>query len=689
MRDVKLASLCSALLLAAACNPLANKANAPGATTHGLELSAIDRSVKPGDDFFGYADGAWVKATQIPPDRSTYGAFAALREVASKRAADLIKGAADQNAAPGTETRKIADYYASYMDEAGIDKKGLAPIKPQLDAIAAVNDRSGLARLIGSTVRADVDALNNTNFHTPNLFGVWVSPDFADANRNVAYLMQGGLGLPDRDFYLKTDPKMTALQAQYRAHIAKVLQLAGVADAEAKAQRIYTLERKIAESHVSRADSEDVHKANNPWAAADFAKKAPGMDWTSFFQGSGLAGQPKIMVWQPKGVSGISRLVASEPLDVWKDYLTFHALDHDLNVLPKPFRDEAFAFYDQTLSGQAKPRDRWKVSVDAVNTALGDAVGKLYVEKYFPPEAKAKIQAMVANIKDAFGRRIDRLGWMSPATKARAKEKLATLYIGLGYPEKWQDYSGLEVASGEPLANRDRAELFNYRQMLARLSKPVDRSQWWMTPQTVNAVNLPLQNALNFPAAILLPPFFDKDGSDIENYGGIGVVIGHEISHSFDDQGSQFDAYGNLVNWWTPRDAAHFKDSSERLARQYDAYEPLPGLHINGHLTLSENIADVAGLSASYDAYRASLGGKEGPAAQGFTGDQRFFLSFAQTQRYKAREQALRNQILTDGHSPSPWRAATVRNVDAWYPAFQVQPGQKLYLAPADRVRVW
>ncbi len=677
-----------AALAVAACQPKGQPG--PDMSQGGMVIpSEMDTSVKPGDDFFSYADGGWVKATEIPADRSNYGGFAVLRELASKRTADLIKGAGDQNAAAGSETAKIADYYASYMDEAGIDAKGLSAIKPQLDAISALSDKTGLARFIGTTIRADVDAMNNTNFHTSNLMGVWVSPDFADSNRNAVYLMQGGLGLPDRDYYVKTDPKMTELQGQYRTHIATVLKLAGIADTDAKAQRIYALENKIAQAHVSRTDSEDAHKANNPWAVASFAKRAPGMDWASFFQGAGLDGQSMIMVWQPRGVIGAARLVGSEPLDVWKDYLTFHALDHRLGVLPKPFRDENFAFYSKTLNGVQQPRERWKLAVDAVDSALGDAVGKLYVQKYFPPEAKAKIQAMVTNIKAAFGRRIDRLDWMSPATKAKAKEKLQTLYIGLGYPEKWQYYSGLQVVRGDALGNQDRAELNDYRTALARLGKPVDRSQWWMTPQTVNAVNLPLQNALNFPAAILLPPFFDQSGEDVANYGGIGVVIGHEISHSFDDQGSQFDAYGKLANWWTPQDAAHFKDSSERLARQYDAYEPLPGLHLNGHLTLSENIADLAGVSASYDAYRASLGGKEAPTAKGLSGDQRFFIAFAQSEKYKAREKALRNQILTDGHSPSPWRTATVRNIDAWYPAFNVQPGQKLYLAPADRVRVW
>jgi predicted metalloendopeptidase len=695
------AILGAALLVASCSKPNANNAAseqapaaassapAPQANPHGIDLAGMDTSIKPGDDFFGFANGTWVKNTQIPPDRSTYGNGAMLVEITAERTSDLIQQTAAGNAPEGSEARKIGDYYASYLDLKSIDAKGLSPLQPELSEIAAISDVSSLSRFIGSTIRSDVDALNNTNFHTANLFGVWISPDFANSQRNAAYLLQGGLGLPDREFYLSTDAKMTALQGAYRSHIATVLKLAGVPNAEAKAGRIYDLEHKVAQAHVSRADSEDVLKANNPWRLVDFAKRAPGVEWVGFFKAAGLDRQRMIMVWQPGAVTGISKLVASEPLDVWKDYLTFHALDHHLGVLPRAFRDEAFAFYGKTLTGAEKPRPRWKQAVDATNNALGDAVGKIYAKQYFPPEAKAKIQAMVASIKTAFGKRIDRLDWMAPATKLKAKAKLKTLYIGVGYPERWRSYTGLEVAKGDAFGNLDRSELFAYRQQLAKLGKPVDRSEWWMTPQTVNAVNLPLQNALNFPAAYLQAPYFDKDADMVLNYGGVGATIGHEISHSFDDQGSQFDAYGKLVNWWTPGDAAHFKDASERLARQFDAYEPLPGLHVNGHQTLSENIADVAGLSASYDAYRASLGGKEAPSAQGFTGDQRFFLRFAQSWRWKAREEALRNQVLTDGHAPAPFRAATVRNIDAWYQAFPVKEGDKLFLAPVDRVRVW
>jgi putative endopeptidase len=656
---------------------------------HGLDLKGMDRSVKPGDDFYNYANGTWMKVTPIPPDRSSYGVFSILDEKANKRTADLIKDADKAHAPAGSDTRKIGDFYAAFMDEKTIEAKGLKTIQPELDQIAAIGDASALARELGSELRADVDPLNATNFHTDRLFGLWVSPDFDNPTQNIAYLLQGGLGMPDRENYLSKDAHDLAVQAKYRDHIAAVLKLANIADADGRAARIYDLEHKIAEAHVSRVDSEDVHKANNRWPLAEFAAKAPGLDWTAYFKSAGLSGQPAIMVWQPSAFTGIAALAASEPLAVWKDYLTYHAIDRSSGLLPKAFADESFKFYGTTLFGAPQQRPRWKRAVNATNGALGDAVGKLFVKHYFPPPSKAAAQKMVKNIVAAFGRRIDNLDWMSPETKTKAKAKLSTLYIGIGYPEHWRDYSGLTITRDDALGNLQRSELFDYHASLSKLGKPVDKSEWAMTPQTVNAVNLPLQNALNFPAAILNPPFFDAAAGEVLNYGGIGTVIGHEISHSFDDQGSQFDADGRLLNWWTKEDFAHFSEAADRLAAEFDAYEPLPGLHVNGKLTLSENIADTAGLSASYDAYRHAYGGKPAPAAQGFTGDQRFFLAFAQIWRSKQRPEALRNSLMTNGHAPGQYRADTVRNIDQWYTAFDIKPGEKLYLAPRERVRAW
>lgn len=656
------------------------------ARAQGIDLAGMDKSVDPGDDFFSYANGGWFKTVEIPADRPAYGAFDMIAEKVRTRTADLIKGAGKSSE---PEAKKIGDYYDAFMNEDAIEKKGLTPIKADLDEIARLADKTALARLLGSQLRADVDPLNNTNFYTDRLFGIWVSPDLNNPTHNVAYLLQGGLGLPDRDNYLSTEKNDVELQAKYREHIVTILKLANIADAEAKAARIYDLEKMIATVHATRTDSADIQKANNPWPVKDFSKKAPGLDWTTFFKASGLSAQPTIIVWHPGAVTGISALVASQSLDLWKDYLMFRVIDRWSGLLPKPFAAERFKFYSTTVNGIPQQSERWKRAVNNTSAALGDAVGELYVKQYFPPEAKAKIQSMVRNIVAAFGKRIDNLTWMSPATKAKAKAKLSTLYVGVGYPEHWRDYSGLKVLRDDPLGNAARSDLFDYQWTLSKLRKPVDKTEWWLTPQTVNALNLPIQNGLNFPAAILNPPFFDPNADELENYGSIGAVIGHEISHSFDDQGSQFDAQGRLFNWWTPQDLEHFREAAARLAAQYDAYEPLPGLHVNGKLTLSENIADVAGLSAAYDAYRAAYAGKPFANKNGLTDDQRFFIAFGQSWRGKMRPEFLRVILATDGHAPDQYRADTVRNLDAWYTAFNIQPGRKLYLAPDARVRVW
>ncbi|HEX2594116.1 MAG TPA: M13 family metallopeptidase, partial [Rhizomicrobium sp.] len=524
-------------------------------------------------------------------------------------------------------------------------------------------------------------------FYTENLFGLWVAPDMNVPARNTAYLMQGGLGLPDREYYLADTDKMKTLRDAYRTHIAAMFALAGIADGPAKADAILALETAIAKVQASRVDNNDVRKSNNPWTRADFAVKAPGFDWPVFFTGAHLDDQQNFIVWQPDAFTGIAALAKDTPLDTWKDYLTFHLINHAAPYLSKAFVEQRFGMYGKSLSGAEVITARWKRAVDTTNAAMGDAVGKLYTAAYFQPAAKARLVTMVENIKTAFAHRIDALDWMSPATKAKAKEKLATLYVGVGYPETWRDYSGLEVERDDLLGNVMRAERWEYKRSLAKLKAPVDHTEWCMTPQTVNAVNLPLQNALNFPAGYLQPPFFDPDADDAFNYGAIGATIGHEISHSFDDQGALFDARGALANWWTPEDLAHFEASGEALAKQYDAYCPFADLCLNGRQTLSENIADVAGVTASFDAWQALH--EEGPAPGGITMAQEFFLNYAQRSRTKTRENALRQQILTDGHSPGMYRSQAVRNVDGWYTAFDVKPGEKLYLAPNARVKVW
>jgi len=656
------------------------------AAAPGIDLAGIDKNVKPGDDFFAYANGTWDKTTEIPVDRSSWGSNGELAEVTDKRVAELIQSAAS---AKGVEAKKIADYYASYMDEAGIEAKGITPLTPAFERIAAIADRKALSAYLGSTLRADVDVLNNTNLRTDNLFGLWVAADLNTPTRYSPMLLQGGLSLPNREYYLSVTPRMEGIRKAYVAHIAKVLSLAGVADAEAKAARILALETAIAKTHGSLVDAEDPEKGNNPWTRPEFDAKAKGIDWWAYFRAAGLSEQKRFVVWQPQAVTGEAALVGSEPLDTWKDYLTFHLIDRNSGLLPKAFVEERFAFYSQTLSGTPALAARWKRGVGSTNGALGEAVGKLYVAKYFPPADKAAVQTMVKNLLVAFGKRIDALDWMSPATKKEAHAKLAALKVGVGYPDHWKDYTDLKVVRGDAIGNAWRASLFDYHQKIARLGRPVDRGEWVMNPQLVNAVNLPVLNALNFPAAELQPPHFDPNAPSAVNYGAVGSIIGHEISHSFDNGGALFDSHGRLRNWWTPADFAHFKASGAALAKQFDGYHPFPDASVNGEQTLGENIADVAGLSAAYGGWKLSLHGKAPPERQGLSGDQQFFLAFAQSWRSKAREASLRQQLLTDGHAPAQYRALTVRNIDAWYAAFAVKPGEALYLAPDQRVKVW
>ncbi|HKA88592.1 MAG TPA: M13 family metallopeptidase [Haliangiales bacterium] len=684
---VPLAALFAASTAHAEPKP-SSPSDAPG-PSRGIDLAGMDRSVAPGDDFFDYANGTWVKKTPIPADKPAWGVLGELAEETIRRTRSLLEEASAAKAPPGSELRKVGDLYAGFMDESAIEKKGIAPLKPALARIAAVRDKTQLARLLGEDLRADVDPLNNSTFYTPRLLGLWVAPDFNAPGQYAPYLLQGGLGMPDREFYLDGSPRMADIRTKYRAHVATVLKLAGVAAAAAKAARIVALETKIAKVHASREESVDVLKANNPWKRSEFAAKAPGLDWDTYFAAASLDKVPMIVVWHPGATKGLSALVAAEALADWKDWLTYHAVETRSAFLPRALADEHFAFFGKVLAGTPKQSDRWKRGVAFANALLGDAVGHIYVKKYFPAESKAQLQAMVKNIIAAFRARIDKIEWMTAATKAKAKEKLGTLYVGVGYPDKWVDYATLEIARDDVVGNVDRAGAFEYRRSLAKLGKPVDMTEWCMTPQTVNAVNLPLQNALNFPAAILQPPFFDPGAPAAVNYGSIGSVIGHEISHSFDDQGAQFDARGTLADWWTKEDRAHFEAAGAQLAAQYDAYRPFPDVHLNGKLTLGENIADLAGLAATHDAWLASLDGKPAPVAQGMSGEQQLFLAFAQAWRGVIREPLLRQLMIVDGHSPSKYRALTVRNLDAWYAAFDVKSGQAMYLAPKDRVRVW
>jgi putative endopeptidase len=659
------------------------------AQVHGPDLAGMDVKVVPGDDFYAYANGGWIKNTEIPADRSSYGSSAILTELTAQRVSELLKATTAQRARPGSEPQQIGDFYASFMDEAAIESQGIKVMEPAFKRIDGIFSRSELAAALGETVRADVDILNNTHLHTPHLFGLWVAQDFNDPTRYLPFLLQGGLGMPDREYYLGTSAAMAAIRPQYQAHIAAVLKAAGIDAPEMRATSIFELERRMAEVHWTRTASEKIEAGNNHWSLSQFYAQAPDLDWRAFFSAAGLSGRNDFVVWQPSALIGLSKLIASESLDTWKDYLKFHALEDAAPYLPKKFVDEHFAFYEHVLKGTPELSPRWKRAVTACDAYLGDAVGKLYVAKYFSPEQKKRVEAMVQNLLAAFEARIDRLDWMAPQTKLVAKAKLKALKIGVGYPNHWRSYRDLKITRGDAFGNFSRADLYDYRRQLAKLGQPVDRSEWVMNAQLVNAVNLPAMNALNFPAATLQPPYFDSEQPLAMNYGAVGATIGHEISHSFDDQGALFDAQGRLRNWWQPDDFAHFRASGARLAAQFDAYKPFADLHVNGEQTLGENIADVAGLNAAYDAYRMATQSATPAQLSGFDADQLFFLSFAQSWRNKIRDPALRAQVITDGHAPAQYRSDTVRNLDAWYAAFAVKPGAKLYLAPDDRVRVW
>jgi len=679
----------SALALSA-CNtkPGGNATQQVQGTGIGINLASMDKSVVPGDDFYHYANGTWLKNTQIPADRSSIGAFWIADQQREKNSRVLFDGILKSNPTSGNDAL-IANYYKAYVDTAAIDRAGMTPAKADLDAINAIGDKRALSTAIGRNLRADTDPLNATNFSTQNLFGIFVSQGLATPGEQLPYLMQGGLGLPGRDYYLSGDADMAGIRDKYKAYVAQLLQLAGYADPQGSAQRIMDLETKIAKAHEPREQSEDFKNGAQVWTRAQLEQKAPGIDWGALLGAAQLGDVQKFDAYHFAAIPKLSALVASEPLQNWKDWLAFHTLNQQANVLPTPIRNASFAFNGTVLQGVTKMRPRDISALNSTSNNLQDAVGQAYVDKYFPASAKAEIQAMVDNIKAAFARRVQSLDWMADSTKQEALKKVREIVVGVGYPDSWRDYSGLTISPTDAYANQKNAALFEYKHQIAKIGKPMDRKEWWMPPQLVNAVNLPVQNALNFPAAILVKPFFDPSADAAFNYGAIGSVIGHEISHSFDNGGALFDASGALRNWWTPADFKRFEAAGNALAAQFDQYEPLPGLHVKGKLTLSENIADVAGLGASYEAYKASLKGKPAPTLQGFTGDQRFFLAYAQAWAAMYRDPILKQIVLTNGHAPDQFRALTVRNIDAWYPAFDVKPGQKLYLPPDKRVKVW
>jgi putative endopeptidase len=652
--------------------------------TWGFDTAGMDRAASPGQGFYQYANGAWQRATVIPPDKSNYGMFGALADLSEERTRKIIEEATNQPDASG-EARQVGDFYKSFMNEAAVEAAGIAPLRAELDAIAAIKNVDGLV----ARLAADARALAG---------GPFVATVAQDARRpetHAAHLAQGGLGLPDRDMYDAKNAQFASQREGYKKYAAAMLGLAGAKNAEPRALAVYALEEKMAAAHWTRVQNRDPQKTYNKMKVAELQKLAPEVPWPAFLGGVGFGSQPEVIVLQPTAVTGMAKLVRGQPLAVWKDYLTLRLLTEAAPLLSKAFADAHFDFYGKALTGTPQQRERWKRGVDQTTGALGEAVAKLYVARHFTPDTKARADDLVRNVLAAMGRRLDGLAWMGPETKAKAKEKLSTYNPKIGYPRKWRDYSALKVVAGDPVGNDRRAGRFEYDRLLAKLGQPVDRDEWNMVPMTVNAYYSALRNEIVFPAAILQPPFFDPNADDAVNYGGIGAVIGHEVSHGFDDKGSQYDATGTLKNWWTKDDEAKFKAGADRLVAQYERYCPFaaadgkPAQCVNGKLTLGENIADLAGLTVAYDAYKLSLGGREAPVLDGLTGDQRFFLGWAQVWRRLYREKELSNRLVTDPHSPSEYRVAVVRNLDAWYAAFNVKPGEALFLAPEERVKIW
>jgi putative endopeptidase len=640
--------------------------------TFGIDTGGMNTAVAPGNDFFQYANGTWDKNTQIPADKSRYGMFNVLDDLSKERTRTIIE---EQSKDPNS---KIGAVYQSFMDEAAVESKGLTPFEPWLSEVRAIKTKAALTKAYADADKISID--------TP--FRMFIGQDRKNSDAYALNVYQGGLGMPDRDYYLSTDPKQVETKAKYLQHLTNMLTLAGEANAAARAKAILDFETRVAKVHWTRAESRDANKTYNKMTLAEVRKFAPGFDFPTYLKDEG-ANVGYVIVYQPSAFKGINGLLGSTPVAVLRDQLLVRSLDSYARYLPRKFDQENFAFYGTVLSGTPEQEPRWKRAVNFTVGSLGDDVSKLYVARYFPPETKAAADKLVHNLISAMDRRIDQLDWMSPDTKAKAHAKLAAFTPKIGYPSQWRDMSGLAIDRSDLLGNAMRSARFETDYELGKLGGPIRRWEWGMTPMTINAYSNPTMVEIVFPAAILQPPFFDPNADDAVNYGGIGAVIGHEMSHQFDDQGAKYDLHGNLVDWWTPADAKNFQSRLDQYEAQINAYEPLPGLHVNGKLTMGENVADLAGLTVAHDAYITSLNGAPPPVIDGMTADQRFYLGWAQVWRCKSREPALRQQLLTDPHSPCPVRTDVVRNMDPWYQAFNVEAGQTLYLAPADRVRIW
>jgi predicted metalloendopeptidase len=671
----------SLFIVGAACTPPAHPAPGAPAPVSGIDAASIDRAVRPQDDLFHHVNGAWLARTEIPADKASYGAFDILFDKAQADLRAIVEDAARSSSpAPGSDAQKIGDFYESFMNEARVEERGVAPLKAELDAIDALKTKTDLARHFGHFFK-----LNLIN----PLVG-YVDGDAQQPTHDILYVFQGGLGLPDRDYYLKNDPTLKEYRDKYVPFVAELLTFAGDAAPASNAAAIFALESRLAKAHWTNVENRDAVKTYNRFQVADLHTQFPGFDWQAWTTELGVSGIPAVVVNQPTYVKAFAAAVHELPVDAWKPYLKASLLNGFAPYLNKAIVDAEFGFYSTVLRGVKEQQPRWKRAVNTLNANMGEMLGKQYVDKHFRPEAKARMETLVANLRDAYRQGIDQLDWMGPETRKEAQAKLAKFTPKIGYPNKWRDYSRLEIREDDLAGNVMRAFLHENTFQLSKAGKPIDPEQWGMTPQTVNAYYNPVRNEIVFPAAILQPPFFTLQADDAVNYGGIGAVIGHEMGHGFDDQGRMFDASGKLRDWWTKADAAEYQQRAKVLVEQFNEFEPLPGLHVNGELTLGENIADLTGLVIAREAYLLSLKGQPGPTIDGLTADQRFYMGWAQSWKAKEREDSLRQQVLTNPHSPEMYRAnGPVRNIPAFYAAFGVKEGDKLFLPAGRRVKIW
>jgi len=669
-------ALAATIALAVSAAPLA--AQAPRSL--GIDTTNFDRSVRPQDDLFRFVNGGWIKRTPIPSDAPRWGTFDELDERSREAMRAILEDAARSNAPAGSEERKVGDFYASFLDSARVESLGVAPLEDELARIAAITSTSALAPEFARLARLGV----------ARPFAVGVSPDQKKSAVNIVQVGQSGLGLPDRDYYLMQDARMNTVRQAYHDYLARLFTLAERPDPSGAASRVIALETAMAGKQWDRVRNRNRDLTYNRLTSTELAAKMPHFEWPAFFSTTGMGSPSAVIVAQPDYLVAADSLLANTPIATWREYLAAKLLDAYANELSSPFVQARFDFRGKVLNGQQVNRARWKRGVTEVDGGLGEAAGKLYIARNFKPEAKARIDELIRNLREAYSIGIDSLEWMTPETKARAKQKLAQFTVKIAYPNKWKDYSSLQIRRDDLAGNVMRARAWAFDDMVSQLGKPVDRTRWVMTPQTVNAYYNSTNNEIVFPAAILQPPFFDPNADDAVNYGAIGAIIGHEIGHGFDDQGRKSDGAGNLVDWWSPSDAKAFEERASRLGAQFDVLSPVEGAHVNGKLTMGENIGDLSGLAQAYRAYRISLKGKEAPVIGGFTGDQRFFLGFAQAWRESAREAITRQLLLSDPHSPGQYRAnVPVENNDAFQRAFDVKPGDKMYLPPDQRVRIW